>query len=180
MLNLVLSDFASVALDAANLFSYLESMCLLFTKCAEIEKIFRNVQEDRNLRYISLKRSNTVRWNSRELSLDLFLHRYDCIGETLHEAANNTSLERDHRSRASGLLENIVTKQFVATALLFKEIFQFTGSLSCYLQSVDLDCSKAISMVNDIIMQLEKLEYLGQMTIHFSRLLLYICIAKIE
>ena len=83
MLNLVLSDCASVALDAANLFSYLESMYLSFTKRAEIEKIFRNAQEDRNLRYISLKRINTVRWNSRELSLDVFLQRYDCIGETL-------------------------------------------------------------------------------------------------
>ena len=77
VLNLVLSDCSSVALDAANLFSYLESMYLLFTKCAEIEKIFRNAQEDRNLRYISLKRANTVLWNSRELSLDVFLQRYD-------------------------------------------------------------------------------------------------------
>ena len=157
VLNLVLSDCASVALNAANLFSYLESMYPLFTKCAEIEKVFRNAQEDRNLRYISLKRINTVRWNSRELSLDVFLQMYDCTGETLQKAANDTSLERDYRSRASGLLENIVTKQFVATALLFKEIFQFTGPLSRYLQSVDLDFSKAISMVNDITMQLEKL-----------------------
>ena len=52
VLNLVLSDCASLALDAANLFSYLESMYLLFTKCAEIEKIFRNAQEYRNFRYI--------------------------------------------------------------------------------------------------------------------------------
>ena len=102
-------------------------------------------------------RTNTVRWNSRELSLDVFLQRYDCTGETLQKAANDTSLERDHRSRASGLLENIVTKQFVATALLFQKIFQFTGPLSHYLQSVDFDFNKAISMVNDIIMQLEKL-----------------------
>ena len=157
VLNLVLSDCASVALDAANLFSYLESMYLLVTKCAEIEKIFRKAQEDRSLSYLSLKRINTVRWNSRELSLHVFLQRYDCIGETLQKAANDTSLERDKRSRASGLLENIVTKQFVATALLFTEIFQLTGPLSRYLQSVDLDFGKAISMVNDIIMQLENL-----------------------
>ena len=44
----------------------------------------------------------------------------------------------------------------MATALLFKEIFQFTGPFSRYLKSVGLDFSKAISMVNDIIMQLEK------------------------
>ena len=150
--------FHMVALDAANLFSYLESMYLFFTECAEIQKIFRNALY-RNLRYISLKRINTVCWNSRELSIDVFLQRYDCdcMGETLQKAANDTSLERDHSPRANGLLENIATKQFVATALLFKEIFQFTGPLSRYLQSVDLDFSKAILMVNDIIMQLEKL-----------------------
>ena len=51
--------------------------------------------------------------------------------------------------------------------MLFKEIFAFTGPLSRYLQSTAIDFGEALAMVDNTIVQLEKLrmhpEYIVQL-----------------
>ncbi len=104
-----------------------------------------------------MKRINTVRWSSREFCLKAFLQRYDSIMCVLETVSADTSFEGNQRSTSAGLMECFQTKQFVATAYLFREIFAITGPLSRYLQSIDIDFGKAISMIDSAIVQLAKL-----------------------
>ena len=48
------------------------------------------------------------------------------------------SFDLKHRSEAAGLLSSIQTREFMATAFLFNEIFAKTGPLSRNLQSVNM------------------------------------------
>ena len=105
-LNLVLSDSAGIALDAAKLFDQLESLYLLFSRSEKTERVFKKAQTDRNQKVQSLKRINTVRWSSRELALEVFLDRYESVEEALEAVANDISLDADKRTKAAGLLEN--------------------------------------------------------------------------
>lgn len=91
------------------------------------------------------------------MSLAVFLERYDSVVVTLDTVAGNNSFESDQRTKATGILDLIETKQFLATAMLFKEIFAFTGPLSRYLQSIVIDFGKALAMVDNTIVQLERL-----------------------
>ena len=165
-LNLVLSDSAGIALDAAKLFSQLESLYLLFSRSEKTERVFKKAQTDRNQKVRSLKRINTVRWSSRELAIEVFLDRYDSVEEALEAVAHDTSFDADKRTKAAGLLEKIETKEFLATAVLFNEIFQHTGPLSRYLQSTTIDFGKALAMIDGTIDQLQRLrnhpEYVTQ------------------
>ena len=156
-LNLVLSDSAGIALDAAKLFDQLESLYLLFSRSEKTEGVFKKAQTDGNQKVRSLKRINTVRWSSRELALEVFLDRYESVEEALEAVANDISFDADKRTKAAGLLENIETKQFLATAVLFNEIFQHTGPLSPYLQSTTIDFGKALAMIDGTIDQLQRL-----------------------
>lgn len=65
---------------------------------------------------------------------------YHSIGETSRKAADDKSLDRDHGYMATGLLENIVKRHFVVTAMLFKEIPE---SYERNLTNKDI-CSKAL------------------------------------
>ncbi|CAB4036170.1 zinc finger MYM-type 1-like [Paramuricea clavata] len=78
-LNLVLSDSASVDVQVISLFNDLEALYVLFSKTQRIYDLFEAVQLEENLKVLSLKRLNTVRWHSRELCLKVLLPRYDCI-----------------------------------------------------------------------------------------------------
>ena len=101
------------------------------------------------------------------MTLAVFLERYDSVVVTLDTVAGNNSFESDQRTKAAGILDLIETKQFLATAMLFKEIFAFTGPLSRYLQSTAIDFGEALAMVDNTIVQLEKLrmhpEYIVQL-----------------
>ncbi len=80
------------------------------------------------------------------MSLAVFLERYDSVVATL-----DTSFESDQRAKAAGILDLNETKQFLATAMVFKEIVAFTGPLSRYLQSTAIDFGKALVMVDNTI-----------------------------
>ena len=54
-------------------------------------------------------------------------------------------------------MTQLQTKQFLATAYLFREIFASTGPLSRYLQRVDVDFGKALGMVESAIDELNDL-----------------------
>ena len=156
-LNLVLSDSASVAVPVISLFNDLEALYVLFSKTQRIHDLFETVQREENLKVLSLKRLNTVRWNSRESCLKVLLSRYDCILSVLDTVALDFSIDGNPRKTSAGLLTQIQTKQFLATAYLFREIFASTGPLSRYLQRVDVDFGKALGMVESAIDELNEL-----------------------
>ena len=156
-LNLVLSDSAGASVQVIKLFDNLEKLYNLFLKSQKIHDLFESIQKEKKLTVISLKSINTVRWSSREFSLKAFLQRYDSIMCVLETVSADTSFEGNQRSTSAGLMECFRTKQFVATAYLFREIFAITSPLSRYLQSIDIDFGKAISMIDSAIVQLAKL-----------------------
>ena len=156
-LNLVLSDSAGASIQVIKLFDNLEKLYNLFRKSQKIHDLFESIQKEKKLNVLSLKRINTVRWSSREFSLKAFLQRYESIMHVLETVSTDTSFDGNQRSTSAGLLECFQTKQFIATAYLFREIFAITGPLSRYLQSIDIDFGKAISMIDSAIVQLSKL-----------------------
>ena len=117
-LNLVLSDSAGVAVQVISFFNELESLYVHFSKLQRIHDLFEAVQLENNLKILSLKRLNTVRWHSREFCLKVLLSRYDCILSVLETVALETSFDRNQRNMSAGLLTQIQTKQFLATAYL--------------------------------------------------------------
>ena len=156
-LNLVLADSAAIAVEVVTLFGNLETLYVLFSRSHKVHNVFESIQLSHGLPIRSLKRLNTVRWNAREMCLRTFMDRYESILEALDIVHTDTSFDTKHRSEAAGLLISIQTKQFLATPLLFSEIFAITGPLSCYLQSIDNYLSRAMNMIDVSIASLEKI-----------------------
>ena len=156
-LNLVLSDVASASLEIGQLFDCLQKLYVIFSKSQPIGEVFKKYQEEAGLPVLAVKRINTVRWNAREFSLDLFLKRYDCIQRTLYKVSIDQKFDTEKRSTASSLHETFSTKNFLACAYLFREIFATTGPLSRLLQSVNIDFGKALSLIDSSLAQLIKL-----------------------
>ena len=154
MLHLVLSNSASVAVPVINLFNDLEALYVLFNKTQRMHDLFEAVQRKENLKVLSLKRLNTVRCHSCELCLKVLFSCYDCILSVLDTIALDFSIDGNPRKTSAGLLRQLQTKQVLATAYLFREIFAFTGLLSRYLQRVDVDFGKALGMVKSPIDEL--------------------------
>ena len=76
---------------------------------------------------------------------------------TLEGLKEKTSIEAEKRSAADGLLKTFCTKQFMASAFLFKEIFSITGGLSRILQGVNIDFGKALVLLDEALAKLEAL-----------------------
>ena len=77
----------------------------------------------------------------------MFLQTYDAVLLTLERLKEKTSIEAEKCSAADGLLKTFCTKQFMASAFLFKEIFSFTSPLSQILQRVNIDFDKALVLL---------------------------------
>ncbi|XP_066922182.1 zinc finger MYM-type protein 1-like [Clytia hemisphaerica] len=143
-LNLVLGDTAFASIEIAKLFNKLQALYKLVSKSQPIHEIFEQCQAEQKLTIRSLKRIKTVKWSSREFALEVFLDRYDSILLLLNRVKDGTSHPADKRQTANGLLEGFLTKQFVASAILFREIFGITGPLSRTLQSVNINFDTAL------------------------------------
>ena len=127
-LNLVLKDSVDIqTTNVVKLFDDLGSLYNLFNRSIKIHKLFEDVQSEANLKKISIKRLNTVRWSSRELCLHVFLKRYDSIVKVLDLVGKDTSLEDNQRSVSTGLMKSFQRKEIVATACLFRQIFSIAG-----------------------------------------------------
>ena len=73
------------------------------------------------------------------------------------DSGRRISFESKLRSDAAGLMSSIQTKQVLAAAFLFRAIFARTGPLSHYLQGIDVDFSKALSMTDCVISSLDEM-----------------------
>ena len=157
-LNLVLSDAATASLDIAKLFDNLQSVYVMFSKSQPVSELFIECQIEKGLEVHSLKRINTVRWSAREFCLNMFLKQYEGVMLTLEKVKEKREIDADRRSSADGLLKSFSTKQFLASAYLFKEIFNITGPLSRTLQGVNIDFGKALILLDTALKQLEDLK----------------------
>ena len=75
----------------------------------------------------------------------------------LRKIVADTSFRPDKRDIADGLLDLFSTKQFIAGAYLFCEIFAITCPLSRILQSVNIDFGKALNLLDAALEQLTQL-----------------------
>ena len=75
----------------------------------------------------------------------------------LRKIVANTSFHPDKRDIADGLLDLFLTKQFIASAYLFREIFAITGPLSRILHCVNIDFGKALNLLDAALEQLTQL-----------------------
>ena len=133
-LNLVLGDTASASLDVPKLLKNLQALYVMVSKSQPIHQVFEDCQEEMQLPIRSLKRINTVRWSGREFCQDMGLKRYDSVMLMLEKITDSIAFDADRRSTADGMRNLFSTKQFMASAYLFREIFAMTGPLSRILQ----------------------------------------------
>ena len=82
---------------------------------------------------------------------------HDSVILSLPKIKASSAFEVKLRGKADVLLTSNQTRQFMATAFLFREIFAVTGPLSRYLQTVDIDFSKAVPMIDSAITSLQKM-----------------------
>ena len=109
---------------------------------------------------------NTVRWSAREYCLDMFLKRYDSVMLMLEKITDSTAFDPDRRSTVDGMRNLFSTKQLMASAYLFREIFAMTGPLSRILQGVNIDFGNALNLLDAVLEQLSKLRSDPQKNIH--------------
>ena len=137
-LNLVLSDTASVSIHVSKLFDDLEKLYNMirksqpFMRCSNVKRIQR----------IQLARFH------RPLRL-----RYICTRGDIWQH----SFKSETRATATGLLDAFQTKQFIATAYLFREIFATTGPLCQQLQAIEIDFGKALQFLDGAMQQMQEL-----------------------
>ncbi|XP_066925478.1 zinc finger MYM-type protein 1-like [Clytia hemisphaerica] len=132
----------------------------MVSKSQPIHQLFEDCQKAlKEKSVLSLKRIDTVRWSAREFALDIFVKRYDAIIEVLQKIVSNVgrSYKAEKRTTADGMLKLFSTKQFLATAYLFKEIFSITGPLSRKLQGTNIDFGSALTILTEAENQLTTL-----------------------
>ena len=85
----------------------------------------------------------------------------------LEEVSKDATFDCGQRNVASGLIDSYQTKQFIAMAYLFTEVFSITGPLSRSLQSVKIDFGKVLDLLELAIIQLATLREELQKVIEF-------------
>ena len=158
-LNLLMSDSVGADMNIGISFDSLGALHSFFNRCHKVHEYFEKAQKNEGIQVLTVKRLNTVRWSSREICLDIFNKRYDVIMKVLKDVSEDSAIDEKHQSIANGLFDNFSFKEFVATALLFIEIFVITGPLSRYLQSKRVDLAKACSLVSGSMKQIESLRH---------------------
>ena len=87
----------------------------------------------------------------------MFLKRYGSVLLLLEKITASSAFNADGRNIVDGMRNLFSTKQFIASAYLFLEIFAMTDPLSRILQDVNIDFGKALNLVNAALEQLLKL-----------------------
>ena len=144
ILTRVLDDTASTSLVVAKLFENLQTLYVMVSK---FQPIYQDCKEEMQLPIRSLKRISTV----------ILM---------LQKIATSTAFDAGRRYTADGMRNLFSTKQFMANAYLFREIFAMTGPLSRILQGVNIDFGKALNFLDAALEQLLKLRSDPQKIIH--------------
>eukprot|EP00795_Rhopilema_esculentum_P010044 gene10044-biopygen12706 len=145
---------------------YAQCLAPLLTYGSETWTLYRHhINQLRTVQQRHLRKILRIKWSDfvsneevlrradvDDIEITLIKNRLRWLG---HVSRMNDN--RPVKALMYGLLECFQSKQLVATAYLFREIFSVTGPLSRYLQSIDIDFGQAVNMIDSAIAQLDKL-----------------------
>jgi len=169
-LNLVVVKAVSSSLDAVDLFGNMETLynfiCGSKKRVAYYEKVQNEYSAGQRGR--RLKRVSTTRWTSQDQALEAILETFGSVIDTLEYSRNTEGREDQCVGHMAGCLLNyLLSKRFIMTAMWFQKIFNVLSPLSTLLQTRDLDILAGVNSINDaknLIQELRKndsiMEYL--------------------
>lgn len=89
-----------------------------------------------------LKRVSTTRWMSQDRALQAVLETYDSVIDTLDHVRKTEGPDDHSVGHMCGcLLDYLLSKRFVYTALWFQQLFNVLAPLNTLLQTSDLEIS---------------------------------------
>ena len=91
------------------------------------------------------------------ISLDMYLKRYDSVMLMLEKISTSKAFDLNRWNTADGPQNLFSTKQFIASAYLFRGIFVMIGPLSRILQGVNIEFVKTLNILDAALEQLLKL-----------------------
>lgn len=162
ILNLVLSDVTKTPINAASLFSLLNTLAVFFR-----ESYLRMAVWDKNLssdiRHKRLKTISKTRWWAKEEAIKKIFGTLDNDNNSLYievlvslyDIETSTKYSPEIRTRAKQLKESLLKYSTLLTDFLYLRIFKITSPLSKYLQTAGMDIHKSQQMVNGAIHQLK-------------------------
>ena len=96
----------------------------------------------------------------------MFLKWYDSIMLMLEKITASIAFYADRWNTADGMQNLLSTKQFMASAYLFREIFAMTGPLSRNLEDANIDFGKVLNFLMLLLNNYRNLEVIPQNIIH--------------
>lgn len=159
-LNLVVIQMASTSSNAVDTFGNLESLYSFISsskkRIAFFEKSQKKHYPNQNVR--RLKRVETKRWMSYSSALNNVLLTYNAVIETLEYIVSEESrLDFKVGTKASGLIDFLLSHRFILTALCFKKIFNLIDPLTRMLQAIDIDLLSAINNIKNVHTSLKQI-----------------------
>ncbi|XP_008189999.1 uncharacterized protein LOC103311936 [Acyrthosiphon pisum] len=146
-LNLVVVQVASSSANAVNMFGNVEELYNFISSSKKRIAYYENIQKENrpSERVRRLKRVNTTRWMSYFKVLQTVLFTFDIIIDTLENIKVTEPSDYKICSKANGLIEFLLTEQFIMTAICFSKIFQLLDPVTKILQSPDIDLLGAVN-----------------------------------
>lgn len=153
ILNLVLADTTKVVVESASLFSLLNDIAVFIRDSYQRMNTWEKVSQDPHHRRISV--IGETRWWSKDAALRKVFGEFSnpdsalfhSLLYTLSRIEENVSSKPEARVRAKSYAESLLKYETILTAQIFLRIFELTTPLSKYLQTTQMDISKAIQMV---------------------------------
>ncbi|CAH2272310.1 zinc finger MYM-type 1-like [Pelobates cultripes] len=153
ILNLVLADTTKVVVASASLFSLLNDIAVFIRDSYQRMNTWEEVSQDPHHRRISV--IGETRWWSKDAALRKVLGEFSnpdsalflSLIYTLSKIEESVSSKPEVRVRAKAYAESLLKYESILTAQSFLRIFELTTPLSKYLQTSQMDISKAVHMV---------------------------------
>lgn len=154
VLNLVLSDTTQTTTASINLFQLLNSCAVFFRESYKRMDVL--IDKQQNSKQQRLHVIGETRWWAKESALKKVFGNFDEPNSSifiklicaLQEIASSGSFNAKVRDTAQTLLDKFLKFETIVTAKLYLRIFQYTGSLSQYLQTNGMDVLQAYRNVD--------------------------------
>jgi len=151
-LNLIVSKVVSCSLDSVDLFGNLETLynfiCGSKKKVAyyeDIQKKHSSIKRDRRL-----KRVSTTRWMLDDYEQEVVLDTFESIIDTLQYIKDTEGRDVYTVGHMAGcLMDYLLSKRFVMTAIYFQNLFNILSPLNSLLQCKDLDLLAAVNAIDE-------------------------------
>lgn len=162
ILNLVLSDVTKTPINAATLYSLLNTLAVFFRESYQRMAVWdKNLTSD--IKHRRLKLIGETRWWAKEEAIRKIFGTLDNDNNglyievlvSLHDIEISTKYSPDIRTKAKHLKESFLKYTTILTAFLYLRIFKITTPLSKYLQTTGMDIHKSQQMVNAAIQDLK-------------------------